>query len=76
MMGCAMHGDEHVALFKIRISVRRRIEAKALFVGDRARGHALPRIAVAVDKAHAELPQRTEEGHLLGDDLTGGEKRA
>ena len=60
---------------KSGVGVRRRVEAERLLVGDDRGGHALPRVAVAVDHAHAELGQRAQQRHLLGGDLAGAEKR-
>ena len=68
--------DEHddVRLFEVGVRVRRRVEAERLLVGDDGRGHALPRVAVAVQHAHAELGERAEQGHFLGDDLAGAQE--
>ena len=61
--------DDAVGLLEVLVGVRRGVEAERLLVGDDRRGHALPRVAVAVDHAHAELRQGPEQGHLLGGDL-------
>src|SRR6185312_11405551 len=45
-----------------------------LFVRGHRRGHALPRVAVAVHHAHAEFGERAEERHLLGHDLSRRQK--
>ena len=60
---------DHVRLFEIGVGVRRGVEAERLLVRDDGRGHALPRVAVAVQHAHAELGERAEQRHFLGDDL-------
>ena len=65
---------EHVGLLEVGVGVRRRVEAERLLVGDDRRGHALPRVAVAVHHAHAELGERAEERHLLGRHLAGAEE--
>ena len=67
--------DEAVRFLEVRVSVGRRVEAKALLVGDVAGGHALARVRVAVQRAHAELPQRSEERHFLRANLSRAEKR-
>ena len=69
--------DEHddVRLFEIGVGVRRRVEAERLLVRDDGRGHALPRVAVAVQHAHAELGECAEQSHFLGDDLAGAQER-
>ena len=69
-----MHGiradeDQRVAFLEIRIGERRRVEAERLFVGDVRGRHALPRIGVDVQHAHAELRERAEQRHLLHHDL-------
>ena len=59
-MGDAEVGpDEHddIGFFKVLVGVRRRVEAEGLLVGDDGCGHALTRVAVAVQHAHAELGQ-------------------
>ena len=55
--------------FEILVGVRRGVESERLFVGHDGRGHALPCIAVAVNDSHAELGERSEQGHFLGGDL-------
>ena len=66
---------DHVGLFEIGVGVGRRVEAKRLLVGDDGGGHALPRVAVAVEHAHAEFGERAEQRHFFGDDLAGAEER-
>ena len=68
------HEHDHVRLLEIVVRIRRSIEAERLFVRGGRGGHALPRVAVAVQHAHAELGQAAEEGHFLGGDLAGAEK--
>ena len=67
--------DQHIALLEISIGERRGIEAEGLFIGDMSRGHALARVAVAVQSTHAEFKKAAEQCHLLGANLTGAEKR-
>ena len=68
--------DEHddVGLFEVGVRVRRRIESERLLVRNDGGGHALPRVAVAVQHAHAELGECAEQRHFLGDDLTRAQK--
>ena len=61
--------------FEVVVGVGRRVEAERLLVGDDRRGHALPRVAVAVHHAHAELGEAAEQRHFFGRDLSGAEKR-
>ena len=65
---------DHVRLFEVGVGVGRGIEAERLLVRHDRRGHALPRVAVAVQHAHAELGQRAEQRHFLGDDLAGAQE--
>ncbi len=66
--------EDAVGFLQVLVGVRRRIKPEALLVGDDGRGHALPRVPVAVDHAHPELRERAEQGHLLGGDLPGAEE--
>ena len=52
----------HVGLLEVGVGVGRGVEAERLLVGDDGGGHALPRVAVAVDHAHAELGERARAG--------------
>jgi hypothetical protein len=54
------HEHDDVRLLEVGVGVGRGVEAERPLVGDDRRGHALPRVAVAVDEAHAELGQRPE----------------
>ena len=63
--------DDDVRLFEIGVGVRRRVEPERFFVGRDGGGHALAGVAVAVDHPHAELSERSEEGHFFSDDLAG-----
>ncbi len=66
--------NEAIAFFEVGVGVGRRVEAEAFFVGgDRGR-HALPRVAVAVNHAEAELGDGPQKRHLLGRDLPGREE--
>src|SRR5689334_18124916 len=67
-----VRADQHdyVRLFEILVRERRRVEAEGLFVGGGGRGHALARVAVAMDDAYAEFGEAAEEGHFFGNDLT------
>src|SRR5438445_708905 len=47
---------QHVALLKIRVGERRRVKPERFLVGDVRRGHALARVAVAMQPAYAEFP--------------------
>ena len=69
--------DEHhdVAVFKVRVGVGRRIKAERLFIGDVSGRHALTRIAVRVQAAHAEFKKGAKQSHLLGRDLPGRQER-
>ena len=71
-----VRADQHddVGLLEVRVGVRRRVEAEGLLVGRDRGGHALAGVAVAVDHAHAELGQRAQQRHLLGDDLAGAQQ--
>ena len=66
---------DHIGLLEILVRVRRRVETERLFVRDDGRGHALPRVAVAVQDAHAEFGQSTEQSHFFRGNLPGAEKR-
>jgi len=69
--------DEHqgIGLLEVRIGERRRVEAERLLVGRRRGGHALPRVGIAVDEAHAELEHGPQQRHLLCRNLPGAEER-
>ena len=60
--------------FEIVVGVGRGVEAERLLVSHDRGGHALPRVAVAVQHAHAELGEAAEQRHFLGGDLAGAEK--
>lgn len=67
--------DEDVRLLEVRVGERRRVEAESLLVGDGAGGHALARVRVAMQRAHAALPERAEERHLLRANLARAQER-
>jgi hypothetical protein len=67
--------QDHVGLLEIGVAVGRRVEAEALLVRDDGGGHALARVAVAVQHPHAELREAAEQRQLLARKLAGAEKR-
>ena len=69
--------DQHddVGFLEVLIRVRRSVEAKRLLVRHDGSRHALPRVAVAVQDAHAEFGKSTEQCHLLRGHLPGAQKR-
>jgi hypothetical protein len=73
--GIGADEDEGVALLEVSVGEGRGVEAKALFVGDVRGGHALAGVGVAVERAHAEFEERSQERHFLHDDLAGAEER-
>ncbi len=66
--------DDHIGLFQVFVGIRRGVKTEGLFVRGHGGGHALPRVAVAVPHAHAELGQSAKESHFLGGDLARAEK--
>ena len=56
---------ENIGLFKIRVGIGRRVEAKGLFVSFDGRGHTLTRVSIAVSDAESKLAEAAEEGELL-----------
>ncbi len=72
--GIGADENEDVALFEIGVGEGRCVEAEGLFVGDVGGGHALAGVAVAMDAAHAEFVEATEQGHFLGADLAGAKE--
>lgn len=72
--GVGADENEGVALLEIGVGEGRGVEAEGLFVGDVRGGHALARVAVAVERAHAEFEEGAEQGHLFGHDLAGAEE--
>jgi hypothetical protein len=69
------HQHDDVGLLEVGVAVGRGVEPERLLVGGHRGGHALAGVPVAVAHPHAELGQRAQERHLLGDDLTGGQER-
>ena len=65
-----MDEDNDVGFLEIRVGVRGRVEAERLLVGDVRGGHALARVAIAMDETHSKFEERPEQRHLLRRNLT------
>ena len=72
--GVGADEEQHVRLLEVGVGVGWGVETEALLVGDVRSGHALARVRVPVEPAHAEFEERSEECHFLGADLAGAEK--
>jgi hypothetical protein len=66
--------NEDVALFEISIGKWRGIETERFLVSNMGSGHALAGIAVAMQAAHTEFEEASEQSHFFGADLAGAEE--
>src|ERR1043166_8249395 len=63
--------DDDIGLFKISVSVRRRVKPEGFLVGRRGCGHALAGVAVAMDDTHTELGKGAQKSQFFSHDLAG-----
>jgi hypothetical protein len=52
-------------LLEVPVRVRGSVESERLLVGDDRCGHALARVAIAMEQPHSKLPERTKQRELL-----------
>ena len=72
----AAYQHDRIGLLEVRVSVGRSVESERLLISHDGRGHALTRIAIAVQNSHPEFSQGAEQRHLLRDNLARAHKRA
>src|ERR1051325_9870761 len=75
MCGAQVGADEndYVGFLEILVAKMRCVETDTVFVSGGDGGHALARVAVAVNDAHAKFGESTEKGHFFGADLAGAD---